>query len=183
MGRCHAQAGRPKRQRVGAAVVEGLAAPPPPDPPAEFDVDEFIAGDEADADPYPDPPPWPDGVQEQVLEALDAQQGGIGMPPAVAAARQLARRLLVHPDWQEWAEGMVRWCEEHYLADVQSLFPVEESFVTPETYRYLRVKALYPGNTFHTELLKEARREPLDLTKVTHSPPYIQICMHLHALQ
>ena len=53
-------------------------------------------------------------------EALPLRQQAL-----LDAARQEAERLLVHPEWRDWAEDLLHNCEEHYLADVGNLFPTE----------------------------------------------------------
>ena len=94
-------------------------------------------------------------------------------PCTLEGARRQARRALENPRWREWATNMVTYCEEHFLADVTAnLFPSAEAFRTEETYRFMKLKALYPGASFAAELLKANEEEALDLSKVgPHNAP------------
>ena len=161
MSKCSPHLAKAKRQRVG-----GVAPPPPPSPTPPFDVDDFVG--------HADPPEhWPseeDGAAESACLQGDLHDPSCGMSPTVAAARKLARQLLLHPQWPAWADGLVDWCEHNFLRDVGSLFPAEQDYINRATYRYLRLKAMWPGASFHKKLLEEDKRETLLLSEVTHSP-------------
>ena len=88
----------------------------------------------------PAPPPFPeapeghggtyeeneeeDALPDMVADA-DSDQEAIPLrqQALLAAARQEAERLLVHPEWRDWAEDLLHNCEEHYLADVGTCSP------------------------------------------------------------
>ena len=140
-------AARPPPQRGGPAPI------PPPFPPMHgVEEADGVAPMDADSD---------DGGHAH--EDGAAEEGG---DPAVAEARAYARRMLRAPGWEQWAEDMLAWCEVNHLDGVEKLFPEEEDFVTPETYRYLRLFHQHPGASFASELLKADQKEPLDLSQV-----------------
>ncbi len=115
------------------------------------------------------------GMEESELPDLEVNDNSdpaarsLRQQAQLAAARKEAERLLVHPEWRQWAEDMLHQCEDGFLTDVAKLFPEEEKYVSRETYRYQRLRSMYPGASFATELLLENAREPLDLSKVTIS--------------
>ena len=166
MGPCQAAA---KRRRVDrTARTDEFEAPPPPDPPEPGPRVEYSSRAACMAANCAPPPPPPAEFPEPPAAGAEAPQGA-------EAARQLARQLLEHPEWRSWADGLVTWCEDNWLRDVESLYPEEVDYASRDTYRYLRLRALHPGSAFHMALLQENQRDPLDLSKVTHSPQMAQI--------
>ena len=123
------------------------------------------------AEAPPPPPPFPAMDGEDDLPPLDGGEEGDEAAvelDAVAEARAYARKVLRHPTWVQWAEDTLHWCEEHHLREVEGLFAAAGDYVTPETYRYLRLFHLHPGATFASALLQANADEPLDLAQVAH---------------
>jgi len=123
--------------------------------------------------PAPIPPPFPEdhGVEDMDADDLPDMEGGDGQDPeddALAEARAYARRMLRLPEWDQWAEDTLAWCEVNHLEEVEKLFPEVVDYPSPETYRFLRLFHQHPGAAFASALLKANQDAPLDLSQVAH---------------
>ena len=144
---CHPEPGAPEQAQHPAPPP---MAPVAPDPLASVVMPPL----EGDLPPLEDGPPHPMDCEEEDED--------------LAAARRMARAMLTQPEWREWAQAQLRWAEEGVLQDVTRLYPEEGDFDTEETFRFLQLKAKYPGAQFPTKLLQASQEKELDLKKVPH---------------
>ena len=151
-----------KRRRIEAPLFQQPAAYGPGDEEEEDGDSGICHGDgdlEDDAMDAPQMAPPPLDDPRMVPPPFEAGVLEGDQPCTLAGARQQARRALENPRWREWATHMVTYCEEHYLADVTTnLFPSAEVFQTKETFRFMQLKALYPGASFAAG--RRTRRRP-----------------------